>query len=57
MLRPGGHFAFTVEASVSDDAIVNERGYRLQRSGRFGYSRKYIDGIVQNLDPKFATLM
>ena len=58
VLRPGGHFAFTVEAATADDdVIVNERGYRLQKSGRFGYSAKYMDRIVQSLDPKFLTLM
>lgn len=48
VLRPGAHFAFTVE-SVADDAAAPARGYRLLRSGRFGYTRSYIDGLVAAL--------
>jgi predicted TPR repeat methyltransferase len=52
VLRPGGHFAFTVETAPAD-LYLSERGYRLMRNGCFGYSKKYIDDIVAGLEPKF----
>lgn len=48
VLRKDAHFAFTVEEAAPDSTGVNQRGYRLLRSGRFGYSKAYIDGLIAN---------
>jgi len=48
VLRKGSLFAFTVEEAAAESAGVNERGYRLLRNGRFGYSKAYIDGLISN---------
>lgn len=53
VLRSGGHFAFTVE-SVPADAAAPARGYLLLRSGRFGYTRSYIDGLISALGAGFT---
>ncbi len=55
-LRSGACFAFTVEAiaSGSSDAGNAERGYRLLRSGRFGYNKEYIDSLVAELGDSFT---
>lgn len=53
VLRPGGHFAFTVESAPAD-TVLAERGYRLLLSGRFGYSKTYIDGLISQLQPAFT---
>eukprot|EP01038_Epipyxis_sp_PR26KG_P008615 gene8615-11648_t len=53
--RNGGIFAFTVESVDADYKEYDiPNGYRLQKSGRFGYSKKYIDNIISSqLGPEF----
>lgn len=73
VLRPGAHFAFTVEAisKAADDeesgssdparrsvidsevetlvASKKHRGFRLLKSGRFGYAKTYIDRVLEGM--------
>jgi len=53
VLRPGGLFAFTVEAALSEEPVANDRGYRLLRSGRFGYRKLYIDNLITEMGDNF----
>lgn len=39
---------FTAEAA-SEDSVLAQRGFRLLRNGRFGYSKSYLDSAVQKL--------
>jgi len=75
VLRPGAHFAFTVEAPPADQLaqIVADyeaggssssstsskggKGYRLLKSGRFGYSKQYIDKLVAALGDSCDTVV
>ena len=43
-MKPGTHFAFTVEALPNE--LQCSKGYRLLPSGRFGYKKSYIDNVV-----------
>ena len=56
VLRPGGHFVFTVEA-IPEDIEITEKGYRLLKSGRFGYSKVYMDNIVRELKTPYTSLL
>ncbi len=46
LLRPGGLFAFSVEASLSDAAVAPSDGplpeYRLNDTGRYAHSKAYV---------------
>ena len=53
MIRPGGHFVFTAEAVSDDNIILSDKGYRLLRNGRFGYSKHYLDDIITQLGEQF----
>ena len=53
VLRPGALFAFTVEAASSDEPVASDRGYRLLRSGRFGYRKSYIDDLITEMGENF----
>lgn len=55
-IKPGGHFIFTAEA-ISEDSANIEKGYRLLRNGRFGYSKSYIDGVINALEDNYSILM
>jgi predicted TPR repeat methyltransferase len=46
-LKPGGLFAFTVEAGESD-------GYRLQANGRYAHSRAYVEELATANDFSLA---
>jgi predicted TPR repeat methyltransferase len=46
VVRPGGHFVFTVEAVPSDISTLKNKGYRLLNSGRFGYHKSYLDDVL-----------
>ena len=55
VLRPGGHFAFTLEAlpEMNEDSAI---GYRLMKSGRFGHRKQYISDIMEKeLEGSFIT--
>lgn len=54
MLRPGGRFVFTVETG---DVDLSAKGFRLLKSGRFGYSRKYMDDMVACEGTPYVTQM
>ena len=55
VLRPGALFVFTVEAASSDEPVASDRGYRLLRSGRFGYRKAYIDDLIaDNMGENFV---
>lgn len=49
VVRPGGYFVFTAETS-NDESFLTEKGFRLLRNGRFGYSKKYLDHLIDGLD-------
>lgn len=47
VLRPGGHFTFTLEAlPEADEGGAN--GFKLMKSGRFGHRKQYISDIMEN---------
>lgn len=47
VLRPSALFVFTVEAAEAPaDGSAGFRGFRLLPSGRFGYSKAYVDAVV-----------
>ncbi len=60
VLRPGGHFAFTVEAvglggsstghEIDESFESNAKGFQLLQSGRFGFSRTYVDNVVDSTE-------
>ena len=43
MLRPDSHFVFTVESCAEG---ATDKGFRLLKNGRFGYSKTYISGLI-----------
>eukprot|EP00600_Ochromonadales_sp_CCMP1393_P014925 CAMPEP_0175017496 /NCGR_PEP_ID=MMETSP0005-20121125/12431_1 /TAXON_ID=420556 /ORGANISM="Ochromonas sp., Strain CCMP1393" /LENGTH=742 /DNA_ID=CAMNT_0016274919 /DNA_START=122 /DNA_END=2350 /DNA_ORIENTATION=+ len=64
VMRSEGLFVFTVE-SVDNEASSPEtsaaqlapNGFRLLKSGRFGYTREYLDKLVASLGPSYETLL
>ena len=60
LLRPQGLFVFTVESianemnSIADAASCD---YRLLKSGRFGYDKKYIDMLVGGLGSSYSVAL
>jgi predicted TPR repeat methyltransferase len=56
VIRPGGHFIFTAEAAP-EGSLPAGRGYRLMRTGRFGYSKEYIDSLVAGADSPYKVIM
>ena len=54
ILRPGGHFVFTVEAPPTNVDITG-KGYRLLTNGRFGYTIQYVDDIISRLNVPYIT--
>jgi len=52
-LRSGACFAFTIEA-IAAGSNGAEQGYRLLRSGRFGYNKEYIDSLIAELGESFT---
>ena len=49
VMKPDTYSIFTVEAIPSNVPItdsVKEKGYRLLKNGRFGYTKEYINGLV-----------
>lgn len=45
VLRPGGHFVFTVEVLTPQDAVAD--GYCLHASGRYRHGRDYVRTLLQ----------
>jgi predicted TPR repeat methyltransferase len=58
-VRPGGHFVFTAEAMTTMTVpVVPEKGYKLMQNGRFGYTRRYIDDVIdKTLGEEFQVVM
>mmetsp|Transcript_30250 Transcript_30250/g.67633 ORF Transcript_30250/g.67633 Transcript_30250/m.67633 type:complete len:121 (+) Transcript_30250:3-365(+) len=58
-LRPTGLFAFTVEAAEEEEAGGKPPplGYRLLKSGRFGFTRQYISSLVGGLGGAYEILL
>ena len=52
VVKPGGHFVFTVE-TASSDVILPEKGYKLLPSGTFAYKKNYIDDLIAQM-PAFS---
>tara|TARA_Y100000004_G_scaffold72520_1_gene81456 strand:- start:225 stop:1556 length:1332 start_codon:yes stop_codon:yes gene_type:complete len=45
VLRPGGHFVFTVEVLTPQDGVG--QGHRLHASGRYRHGRDYVRALLQ----------
>lgn len=56
VVRAGGHFVFTAETS-NDESCLTEKGFRLLRNGRFGYSKAYLEQLISGLGDDFAVVM
>jgi predicted TPR repeat methyltransferase len=54
VMRPQSHFVFTVESCADN---LTEKGFRLLKNGRFGYSKSYVDDLVKNLCPDAKTVV
>ena len=66
LLRPQGLFVFTVESIVNEEdstaAVIDGGGggdyhYRLLKSGRFGYDKKYIDTLISGLGASYSVAL
>lgn len=43
VIRPGGYFVFTAETANQSQSFFTNKGFRLLKNGRFGYSRDYLN--------------
>lgn len=48
LLRPGGIFAFSVEAMEVEDMSAAAPSYLLNPTGRYSHSQKYLENLCQN---------
>jgi predicted TPR repeat methyltransferase len=49
-MRPNSYFVFTAE-SCEDG--TTEKGYKLLKNGRFGYTQEYIEKVIASLGSSF----
>lgn len=52
VVRPNGKLVLTAEAWNTDDETTDaakERGFRLMKTGRFAYTKEYLDEIISSL--------
>ena len=54
LMRSDAHFAFTVETCPDD---MTEKGFRLLKNGRFGYSRSYIDSMINSMGASYRAVV
>ena len=60
MLRPGGHFVFTtedMEMLPDDEQYVDNKGYRLQETGRYAHSKHYFETDLHHFNDSFSLVM
>jgi len=59
LLRPQGLFVFTVESIANEMNSIADAAcdYRLLKSGRFGYDKKYIDMLVGGLGSSYSVAL
>lgn len=58
ILRSKAVFVFTIETADNNTLMESGKGFRLLKSGRFGYSREYINNLISKyLGPEFTILM
>jgi predicted TPR repeat methyltransferase len=56
VIRPGGHFVFSAE-TASDESELSDRGFKLLKNGRFGYSKAYLDALVAAAGEQYRIVM
>lgn len=54
LMRPDSHFVFTVETCPEN---TTEKGFRLLKNGRFGYSHSYIDSMISSMGASYRTVV
>ena len=55
-MNSGSYFVFTVEELSSLDAVSCQPGreFKLMKSGRFGYTQKYLDHLINSHHSKYS---
>lgn len=55
VMRPGSYFVFTAEACP--EAEASDKGFKLMKSGRFGYTRAYLERQVAAMGSSITAIV